>query len=102
MGTHRVRRGLNLPIAGTPAQTIDDAAAPSAVAVSAADYPGMKPAMHVTPGDAVRGGQILFEDRRQPGVRFPAPATGTVTAVNNRLTVWFNAGTYFFFRIVTG
>jgi len=82
MGTHRVRRGLNLPIAGTPAQTIDDAAAPSAVAVTAADYPGMKPAMHVSPGDAVRRGQVLFEDRKQPGVRFTSPAAGAVTAVN--------------------
>lgn len=82
MGTHRFRRGLSLPIAGAPEQTLDDAAAPSAVAVSAADYPGMKPAMHVEPGDAVKRGQLLFEDRKQPGVRFTSPAAGTVTAVN--------------------
>ena len=42
----------------------------------------MKPAMHVGPGDAVRRGQLLFEDRKQPGVRFTSPATGTVTGVN--------------------
>ncbi len=82
MGTHRFRRGLSLPISGVPEQTLDDAAAPSTVAVSADDYPGMKPAMHVGPGDAVRRGQLLFEDRKQPGVRFTSPATGTVAAVN--------------------
>jgi Na+-transporting NADH:ubiquinone oxidoreductase subunit A len=82
MGTHRFRRGLSLPIAGAPEQTLDDAAAPGTVAVSAADYPGMKPAMHVGPGDAVRRGQLLFEDRKQPGVRFTSPAAGTVAAVN--------------------
>lgn len=82
MATHRFRRGLNLPIAGRPAQTLEDASAPAAVAVSAADHPGMKPAMHVGPGDAVQRGQLLFEDRKQPGVRFTSPAAGTVAAVN--------------------
>jgi len=82
MGTYRFRRGLSLPIAGAPEQVLDDAAAPGNVAISAADYPGMKPAMHVGPGDAVRRGQLLFEDRKQPGVRFTSPAAGTVAAVN--------------------
>lgn len=82
MGTHRFRRGLSLPIAGAPEQTLEDAAAPGTVAVSAADYPGMKPAIHVGPGDPVGRGQLLFEDRKQPGVRFTSPAAGTVTGVN--------------------
>ena len=82
MGTHRFRRGLSLPISGSPEQTLDDAAAPGNVAVVAADYPGMKPAMHVSPGDGVRRGQLLFDDRKQPGVRFTSPAAGTVAAVN--------------------
>ena len=82
MGTYRFRRGLTLPIAGAPEQVLGDAAAPGNVAVSAADYPGMKPAMHVGPGDPVQRGQLLFEDRKQPGVRFTSPATGTVTGVN--------------------
>lgn len=82
MAVHRCRRGLSLPIAGAPEQVLDDAAAPGSVAISAADFPGMKPAMHVGPGDAVGRGQLLFEDRKQPGVRFTSPATGTVAAVN--------------------
>ncbi len=82
MATHRFRRGLSLPISGAPEQTVADAAAPGTVAVTAADYPGMKPAMHVSPGDAVRRGQLLFEDRKQPGVRLTSPAAGTVAAVN--------------------
>ena len=82
MGTHRFRRGLSLPISGAPEQTVADAAAPGTVALVAADYPGMKPAMHVSPGDGVRRGQLLFEDRKQPGVRLTSPAAGTVAAVN--------------------
>ncbi len=82
MATHRFRRGLSLPISGAPEQILDDAAAPGTVALVAADYPGMKPAMHVSPGDGVRRGQLLFEDRKQPGVRLTSPAAGTVAAVN--------------------
>lgn len=82
MATHRFRRGLSLPISGVPEQRLDDGPAPAATAVVAADYPGMKPAMHVAPGDAVGRGQLLFEDRKQPGVRFTSPAAGTVAAVN--------------------
>ena len=82
MGTHRFRRGLSLPISGAPEQILDDAAVPGTVALVAADYPGMKPAMHVSPGDGVRRGQLLFEDRKQPGVRLTSPAAGTVAAVN--------------------
>lgn len=82
MALHRFRTGLNLPISGVPDQTIDDAAAPSSVAVVALDYPGMRPTMHVDVGDGVRTGQLLFEDKKTPGVRYTAPGSGTVTEVN--------------------
>ena len=42
----------------------------------------MKPTMHVKVGDTVKAGQLVFEDKKNPGVRFTAPANGTVTAVN--------------------
>ncbi len=38
--------------------------------------------MHVEEGDDVRRGQLLFEDRKTPGLRYTAPASGRVTAVN--------------------
>jgi Na+-transporting NADH:ubiquinone oxidoreductase subunit A len=52
------------------------------VAVLAADAVGMRPTMHVSRGDDVRRGQLLFEDKKMPGVRYTAPAAGKVTAVN--------------------
>ncbi|PIE18623.1 MAG: NADH:ubiquinone reductase (Na(+)-transporting) subunit A [Proteobacteria bacterium] len=82
MGAHRVKRGLDLPIAGAPAEVIEDAPAVAAVAVVAADYPFMRPKMHVQVGDAVKRGQLLFEDRKSEGVRFCAPAAGTVAAIH--------------------
>ena len=74
MGLHRVRKGLDLPIQGQPKQEIDEAQAPGRVAVLAEDYVGMKPTMFVSVGDSVRRGQVLFEDKKAPGVRFTSPA----------------------------
>jgi len=36
----------------------------------------------VAEGDRVKKGQLLFEDKKTPGVRFTAPAAGKVAAVN--------------------
>jgi Na+-transporting NADH:ubiquinone oxidoreductase subunit A len=52
------------------------------VALIAADYVGMKPRMECQVGDKVKRGQVLFEDRKNPGVLFTSPAAGTLTAVN--------------------
>ena len=38
--------------------------------------------MQVSVGDDVRRGQVLFEDKKLPGVRHTAPAAGTVRAVH--------------------
>src|SRR5699024_11039015 len=43
---------------------------------------GMRPTMHVKVEDHVKKGQIIFEDKKNPGVKFTAPAAGTVVEVN--------------------
>lgn len=78
----KVRRGLDLPIAGAPEQVIHDGPKISQVAVLGSDYPGMKPTMAVREGDRVTRGQVLFSDKKNPGVVFTAPAPGKVVAVN--------------------
>lgn len=82
MSRHRISKGLDLPIAGEPNQTVEQAAQPRHVALMADDYVGMKPTMHVSEGDRVRRGQLVFEDKKTPGVRFTAPAGGVVRAIN--------------------
>lgn len=78
----RIKRGLNLPIAGSPRQTAHDGRQVSSVALLGADYPGLKPTMEVTAGDRVTAGQLLFTDKKNPGIKFTSPATGTVSAIN--------------------
>lgn len=82
MALHTTKKGLDLPLTGEPVPTIGPAAPVSHVALLGADYPGLKPALRVQPGDPVQRGQALFEDRRRPGVLFTAPAAGTVAAVH--------------------
>ena len=78
----KVRRGLDLPIAGAPEQVIHDGPKISQVAVVGSDYPGMKPTMAVREGDRVTKGQVLFSDKKNAGVVFTAPAAGKVVAIN--------------------
>ncbi len=82
MAAHRITKGLDLPIAGDPQQTIAAGPKLRRVALLGADYIGMKPKMIAKVGDRVQRGQILFEDRKAPGVRFTAPAAGQVVAIH--------------------
>jgi Na+-transporting NADH:ubiquinone oxidoreductase subunit A len=78
----KIKKGLDLPITGAPEQAIGDAITASKVAVLGEEYVGMRPTMHVQVGDVVAKGQLLFEDKKNPGVKFVAPAAGEVIEVN--------------------
>ncbi|HCM9324669.1 TPA: Na(+)-translocating NADH-quinone reductase subunit A [Enterobacter hormaechei subsp. steigerwaltii] len=78
----RIRKGLDLPISGVPEQHVTTGASIHHVAIVGDDYVGMRPAMLVKEGDRVIKGQALFEDKKNPGVMFTAPASGTVVAIH--------------------
>ena len=62
------KKGLDLPIAGKPAQVIHSGNAVNQVAILGEEYVGMRPSMKVREGDVVKKGQVLFEDKKNPGV----------------------------------
>jgi Na+-transporting NADH:ubiquinone oxidoreductase subunit A len=78
----KIKKGLNLPIAGKPSSEIDDTKTVRSVAILGEDYPGMKPTMAVAVGDSVRKGQVLFSDKKTEGVVFTSPVSGTVVEIN--------------------
>jgi len=78
----KVKKGLDIPINGKPDQAISDANSVTEVAILGNDYVGMKPTMSVQEGDRVKVGQILFSDKKNPGVNFTSPGAGVVTAIN--------------------
>lgn len=78
----KIKQGLDLPIEGAPNQTIQDGPSVTRVAVLGEEYVGMRPTMFVQVDDLVKKGQALFEDKKNPGVIFTAPASGKVVEVN--------------------
>lgn len=77
-----LKKGLDVPVTGDPQQIIEDARPSTRVALLGDDYIGMKPTMEVSVGDRVQTGQLLFSDKRNKGVKFTSPGTGTVAAIN--------------------
>jgi len=78
----RIKRGLDLPVAGAPEQRIEEAPPVRSVALLGPDYLGLKPAMAVQVGERVQPGQLMFGDRKEQEVRCTAPAAGTVSAIH--------------------
>ena len=77
----KIKRGLDLPVAGAPAQRIEDAPPVHRVAVLGRDYVGLKPTMLVSEGDRVKLGQPLFSDKKNPDVSIVSPAGGTIREI---------------------
>ncbi len=77
-----IKRGLDIPVLGAPEQVIYDGPAITRVATLGEEFVGMRPTMFVKVGDRVIKGQVLFEDKKNPGVKFTAPATGVVSEIN--------------------
>ncbi len=78
----KTKRGLDLPITGAPIQELAAGPEIRRVALVGYDYPGLKPTMEVGEGDRVQAGQLVFTDKKTDGVRYTAPGSGTVVAIN--------------------
>lgn len=79
----KIKKGLNLPISGSPEQTITDGPTLQTVALIGDDYRGLKrlPTLLVQEGDRVKLGQPLSQGKVYSEVRATAPGTGTIEKV---------------------
>ncbi len=77
-----IKKGLDVPVEGSPQQVIHDGLTIKTVATLGQEFVGMRPTMFVKAGDRVKKGQDLFEDKKNPGVRFTAQAAGVVSEIN--------------------
>jgi len=78
----RIRKGLDVPLAGVPEQIVHTGNSIRHVALCGVDYTGLHPRLRVAVGDAVGLGQPLWQDKRDPVVCYPSPGRGVVTAIN--------------------
>ncbi len=77
----RLKKGLDLPIAGAALCEVTKRVAPGLVAVKPTDFRGMVPRLLVKEGDAVKAGTPLFADKKCTDMVFCSPVSGTVDAI---------------------
>ena len=77
-----IKKGLDLPISGSPSKKITDTPIISTVAILSNDFVGMKPTLFKREGDVVKAGEIILEDKKNPGVFYTSPAGGVIASVN--------------------
>ncbi len=82
MKSIRIRKGYDLPISGEPSKNLVRTATPERVASMPERIPFVKPRLAVKEGDAVNIGSVLFEDKRNPKVKFLSPGGGMVEQIN--------------------
>ena len=78
----KVSKGLDIPISGNINSQNINAVSARNVALLGDDYHGLKPTMLVKEGNVVIKGQNLFEDKKNPGVKFTSPVSGKVVEIN--------------------
>ncbi len=82
MARHVIKKGLDIPIAGEPEDVVDANKVVKRVGIVALDYIGMRPTFKVNVGDRVKRGQVIFENKKLPGVLHTSFASGVVRAIN--------------------
>ena len=82
MQTFKLKKGLDLPIEGSPEQIIQPGPGYSTVGVLGDDYVGLKPRMLVQEGDTVQRGTPLFCHKDVPAANIVAPLSGKIVAIN--------------------
>ena len=89
-----IKKGLDLPIAGKPAQVIHDGAAITEVAVLGEEYVGMRPSMKVREGDVVKKGQILMIlEALKMENEIMSPIDGTIVSIHTTKGANVESGT---------
>lgn len=78
----KLKRGLDIPLVGSPETVFAQVALPQYVAIKPADFCGMVPKMVAKVGDKVNVGDVLFVDKNKPEVAYTSPVSGTLEAVN--------------------
>jgi Na+-transporting NADH:ubiquinone oxidoreductase subunit A len=77
-----IKTGLDLAIAGAPADDSVHLKAVNSVAILGRDFPGVKFELLVEQGQSVEAGEALLRDRHRPAIVFPSPISGTLGSVN--------------------
>ena len=76
-----VKKGFHLIIAGRPSPELEILKKPSRIAVLPEKIPFIKPRLKVEAGAPVNIGSLLFEDKRNPELKFLSPGGGRIADI---------------------
>ena len=76
-----LKKGHNIRISGQPSGEILSITGSKTVALSPAEFHGIKPKLMVADGDQVKLGSPLFFDKIKPEVKWASPASGTIKKI---------------------
>ena len=82
MGEYKLRKGYDIKVAGAAEKTVIELDSPKKVAVTPNEFRGIKVKLNVKPGDTVKIGTVLFEDKTLPDLKFVSPVSGKVLEIN--------------------
>lgn len=77
----KLRKGLDIALAGTAAQEVKTVEMSKVYGLVPDAFYGVKPKVVVKEGDAVKAGDALFVDKLHPEVKFVSPVSGKVSLV---------------------
>lgn len=80
--TIRIKRGLDIPLAGKPSSNVTDDIESRLFAICPDDFPGPIWKSCVKPGDKVMAGDPLLKDKESGEICLVAPVEGTVAEVH--------------------
>lgn len=78
----RLKKGLNINLEGEADKVYASIPQSDMFVVKPSDFHGMTPKLTVKVGDKVKAGAVLFFDKYNDRVKFTAPVSGEVTAIN--------------------
>ena len=81
---HILKKGHDITLEGTASSVIDDSTAATTFAMQPPNFIGISPIpkVVVSVGDEVKAGDELYFDKKQPVIKYVAPVSGEVIAVN--------------------
>ncbi len=72
---------MNLPLVGAPSAQVEDFPLGTSFAVNPDEFIGVTPKLAVKEGDAIKAGQCLFFDKKDPRIQITSPVSGRVHTI---------------------
>lgn len=78
----KLKKGLDIKLNGEAEKVVQKAEKIGYCALKPTDFRALTPKLAVKVGDEVKAGDVLFTDKAHPEIKFTAPVSGSIEAIN--------------------